>query len=75
MAATRDGKVEWKRSLDWWQNYRRDRTDKVTNLTLEMTKRRLPGWQGEGGTLDNEWLYNVQVARDVKSWLSSRQAG
>ena len=73
MAAAQNGKVEWKDCLEWWQHYRRDRTDGATDLTLEMTRRRLPGWIWEGGTIDNAWLYNVQIVQDVETWLSCRQ--
>ena len=73
MAAAWKGKVEWKDCIEWWQHYRRNRTDKTTELTIEMTKRRLPGWTGEGGTIDNEWLYSVQIVQDVDAWLSTRQ--
>ena len=75
VAAARKGTVEWGDCIEWWQRYRGDRTRKVTELTAEMTKRRLPGWNGEGGTIDNSWLYSVNVAHDVEDWLSSRQRG
>ncbi len=73
MAAVKQGNVEWSDCIEWWQKYRRDRTDKTTELTAEMTKRRLPGWSGEGGTIDNGWLYDVQIVQDVENWLTTRQ--
>jgi hypothetical protein len=72
MVAVQKSKVEWRDCIEWWQRYRRDRTDKATDLTAEITKRRLPSWSGEGGTIDNGWVYKVQIVQDIENWLSTR---
>ena len=66
MSAVSAGKLPWKDSLDWWQQYRQARVDRVTDLTNEMNKRRLPGWTGQDGkSIDSSWLFSVQIDKDV----------
>lgn len=68
----RSGRVGWSDGLNWWQNYRQARVDKVRDLTMEMNRRRLPGWQKESSsTLDNTWLFSVDIERDVQDWIRS----
>ena len=71
LAAVNEGKAQWKPSLKWWQQYRHARVERVTGLTNEMSRRRLPGWGAEGAEpIDSGWLFRVQIADDVQDWLS-----
>ena len=69
-AWVRTGDRDWKQVLDWWQQYRQARVEQVTDLTNEMSKRRLPGWSGpEGQSIDSAWLFNVRIEEDVARYL------
>ena len=70
--ATNEGKVQWDESLDWWQQYRQDRIDKVASLTDEMNRRRMPGWAGDGETIDSAWLFGVDIDEDVNAWVAKK---
>lgn len=71
-AVAREPERDWRQALDWWQQYRQGRLERVTDLTNEMSKRRLPGWSGAGGkSIDSSWLFNVRVEEDVKRYLDS----
>ena len=75
MSAVASGKVPWRDSLDWWQQYRQQRVDRTLGLTNEMNKRRLPGWTAEeGDTIDSSWLFSVDIGKDVSDWVESRKA-
>ncbi|WPH00303.1 Salicylate hydroxylase [Acrodontium crateriforme] len=73
MGAANQGKVQWNESLDWWQEYRQNRIDRVTSLTNEMNRRRLPGWAGEGETIDSSWLFGVEIDKDVNAWIAEKK--
>lgn len=74
VSAVASGKVPWKDSLDWWQQYRQARVDRTLGLTTEMNKRRLPGWTAEeGDTIDSSWLFNVNIDKDAANWVESRK--
>ncbi|EME42183.1 FAD dependent oxidoreductase-like protein [Dothistroma septosporum NZE10] len=73
IAATNDKKSSWYAGLRWWQEYRQARVERVTDLTNEMNKRRLPGWNGEEGSIDSSWLFSVDIEGDVKNWIESRK--
>ena len=69
LKATRNGKIDWSKGLDWWQDYRQGRVARVTDLTNEMNKRRLPGWTGaDAQSIDSSWLFGVDIEQDVKSY-------
>lgn len=73
VAATNEGTVGWKPALEWWQQYRQARIDRVNGLTDEMNKRRMPGWSGEGAeNIDSSWLFGVDVDGDVREWVERR---
>ncbi|KAJ9618682.1 hypothetical protein H2203_008886 [Taxawa tesnikishii (nom. ined.)] len=73
LAEMNEGKVALKHGLDRWQMYRQARVDRVSHLTNEMNKRRLPGWTGEGAeTIDSSWLFGVQIADDVRQLVDAR---
>ncbi|KAF2198584.1 FAD/NAD(P)-binding domain-containing protein [Delitschia confertaspora ATCC 74209] len=70
------------RVLEYWQNYRQKRIDKVMELTLQLNNSRLPQaerekliaegqtWQsGSHGEL--AWLYNAQIEDDVLAWAEA----
>ena len=69
LAATNNEKALWEEGLKWWQRYRQARVDRVTDLTNEMNKRRLPGWNGEGGSIYSSWLFSVDIDGDARWWF------
>ena len=73
IASTNDKKTQWEEGVKWWQQYRQARVDRVTDLTNEMNTRRMPGWSGEGGSIDSSWLFSVDVEGDVKAWVGLQQ--
>jgi len=73
MAAANEGRVEWRRGLDWWQAYKQARIDRVNALTDEMNKRRVPNWDPKGAeTIDSSWMFGVQIAEDVRKWVEAQ---
>ncbi|KAF7188251.1 FAD-dependent monooxygenase OpS4, partial [Pseudocercospora fuligena] len=73
VAAANEKNVPWDECLEWWQQYRQKRIDHVTWLTIEMNRRRMPGWNGtDVEPIDNSELFGVQIPNDVQRWLESR---
>ncbi len=71
--AAKSGKVSWEVGLKWWHDYRQTRVDGVIALTHEMSARRLPNWKpSPGGSIDNKWLFSVDVEGDVQKWVDSQ---
>ena len=71
LAGINEGQADLLSALQHWEQYRQARVERVTDLTNEMTKRRMPGWTGEGAeSIDSSWLFSVQVTDDVQAILS-----
>ncbi|CAL5873018.1 uncharacterized protein PFLUO_LOCUS7287 [Penicillium psychrofluorescens] len=69
LAAIRKKKVQLRNSLDWWQDMRQQRIDRVIELAREISARRRPGWTGENAeSIDSSWLFNVDIPQIVKKW-------
>jgi 2-polyprenyl-6-methoxyphenol hydroxylase-like FAD-dependent oxidoreductase len=60
---------EWMKAVQWWEAYRKGRISRVTELTNEMNRRRMPGWKGDTGHIDAEWLFSVKIEEDVQQFL------
>ncbi|KAK4556141.1 hypothetical protein LTR86_006838 [Recurvomyces mirabilis] len=57
---------QWVTYLGQWQSFRSDRVERVSDLTNQMTKRRVPGWTGEDAeSIDSTWLFEVDIEREV----------
>ncbi|KAK4504445.1 hypothetical protein PRZ48_005361 [Zasmidium cellare] len=71
MAASKTDGSRWMANLNWWQSYRMSRMDGVRELAPKIVNRR----QGQQECVaDYAWLYNIDVARDVKEQLSEPTA-
>ncbi|KAK5686707.1 hypothetical protein LTR17_026906 [Elasticomyces elasticus] len=71
MTAGKADAVKWAADLSWWQSYRIERMEGVKKLAMTIMKRR----QGDQeGVADYSWLYNFDVARDVKAWCGKRDS-
>ncbi|KAK3671807.1 hypothetical protein LTR78_008352 [Recurvomyces mirabilis] len=66
LIAARKSHDQWVTYLDRWQSFRSERVERVSDLTNQMTKRRVPGWTGEGaGSIDSAWLFEIDIEREM----------
>ncbi len=75
-------------ALQFWQNYRQERIDKVLDLTRQMNAKRLPAieraklvessiWKDESSTRGEggqlRWLYDIDLDEVVDQWVREQQ--
>jgi 2-polyprenyl-6-methoxyphenol hydroxylase-like FAD-dependent oxidoreductase len=81
-----DQGVNFEAAIEWWQNYRMDRTERVLELTQLLNEKRRPlanqrnldgDWKGreEGNERRQQgWLYMPDVREDTLAWIEREEA-
>lgn len=73
VACANEGKVSWRSAVQWWQQYRQDRMDRVASLTNALAKKRQqpdgPGNPAAQIKPDDTWVFELDVEKDVRQWL------
>ncbi|KAK5115483.1 hypothetical protein LTR62_001142 [Meristemomyces frigidus] len=65
---------EWVKYLEGWQTFRSERVEYVISLTNEMSKRRMPGWNGQGAEkIDSAWLFEVDIEAEMQKVVGTVQ--
>jgi hypothetical protein len=77
--------IKFEAGVDWWQQYRMERTKAILEITQIMNEKRLPRakqrnpdreWQGreEGNELEQlGWLYMLKVQEDTLVWVETQK--
>jgi 2-polyprenyl-6-methoxyphenol hydroxylase-like FAD-dependent oxidoreductase len=77
--------IKFEAGVDWWQQYRMERTKAILVITQIMNEKRLPRakqrnpdreWQGreEGNELEQQgWLYMPKVQEDTLVWVETQK--